>query len=59
MYKPVVNWFYCSSCIIIERLRFHYENENDFLCADVIISCVLPVRYLVVDDEMEATRSSL
>ena len=47
------------------RLRFHYDNEyeNDFLCADIIIYCILPgfiFVVVVVDDEMEATsRSSL
>ena len=47
---------------LIGRLRFHYdrdsdEYENEFLCADIIVSCVLPgfiFVIVVVDDEMEA-----
>ena len=50
---------------ILGRLRFHYDNEheNDFLCADNCISCVIPglLFVIVVEDvEREATsRSSL
>ena len=46
--------------IIIGRLRFHYDNENEILCADIIISCVLPgfLFVIVVVDEMEATSRS-
>ena len=53
--------------LVLGRFRFHYDNdneyENEFLCADIIISCVLPwfiFVNVVVDDKMEATtRSSL
>ena len=56
--RPLVGQFN-----LIERLRVHYDNENEYLCADVIISCVLPgflFVIVVVDDGMEAmSRSSL
>ena len=48
-------------------LRFHHDNEyeDEILCADIFISCVIPVSLFVivatvVDDEREAmSRSSL
>ena len=55
----------CMYFHLLGRLRFHYHNEyeNEILCADIIISCVLPeflFVIVVVDDEMEAiSRSSL
>ena len=45
-------------CIVLGRLRFHdNEDENEFLCADIIICCVPPRLLFVIvvaDDEMEA-----
>ena len=44
---------------IIGRLRFHYDNDNDYV--NTIISCVIPgflLVIVVVDDEIEATSCS-
>ena len=47
--------FYAEVMVrVIWRLIFHYDNEyvNEILCADIIISCVLPgFIFVIVDDE--------
>ena len=59
--KTHINTF---SRMILGRLKFHCDNdeyENEFLCAGIIISYVLPgfiFVFILVDDEMKATSRS-